>query len=79
MKKLVMLLVIVLVAVSCKTETKKDTSTKATKEEKFPEVPFTWLSTEYDEMVVFALTRDEITKYRSLFEKSIKSVRQAST
>jgi ribosomal protein L3 glutamine methyltransferase len=36
-------------------------------EEKYPEIPFTWLSTEYDEMVVFMLTAEEIRNYGSVF------------
>jgi len=35
-------------------------------EARFPEIPFTWLSTEYDEMVVFCLSAGELRQYREV-------------
>ncbi len=36
-------------------------------EERYPEIPFTWLSTEYDETVVFIMTAKELSDYGSIF------------
>ena len=36
-------------------------------ESEFEEIPFTWLSTEYDEMVICILTRQELEQYKVLF------------
>ena len=44
-------------------------------EERFPSVPFTWLSTEYDEMVVFMLTADDFRKYGGCFKEQVPDSR----
>ena len=36
-------------------------------EENFPTIPFTWLSTAYDETVVFIITASEIEKFTTTF------------
>ncbi len=33
-------------------------------EQRYPSIPFTWLSTAYDEMVIFTLSADELKKHR---------------
>ena len=33
-------------------------------EDRFPQIPFTWLSTEYDEMVVFVMSASELESYQ---------------
>ena len=33
-------------------------------EDRFPDLPFTWLSTEYDEMVVFVINKQELMQYK---------------
>lgn len=35
-------------------------------EQRYPSIPFTWMSTEYDEMVIFAITASELRKHASI-------------
>jgi ribosomal protein L3 glutamine methyltransferase len=37
-------------------------------EQRYPRIPFNWLSTEYDEMVVFLITAGELDQYRGKLE-----------
>ncbi len=37
-------------------------------EARFPGIPFTWLSTEYDEMVVFGISAGELRQYREILD-----------
>jgi len=37
-------------------------------EEQYPEIPFTWMSTAYDETVVFVMSAEEISAYSHLFK-----------
>ena len=39
-------------------------------EQAWPSVPFTWLGTEYDEMVLFLLTTSELDKYHHVFAET---------
>lgn len=36
-------------------------------ESRLPNIPFNWLSTEFDEMVLFLLTREELVRYKNFF------------
>jgi ribosomal protein L3 glutamine methyltransferase len=40
-------------------------------EERFPEIPFTWLSTAYDETVVFIMNAEELCTYSHLFKEAL--------